>query len=142
MLTYRLTRDFEAVFVLIKAHEADDAGASANESNEEQGKNCQEAPSKLICQHALDTPTLLNHVLRIVEAKQYTYSSHKQLISAVALFLKEVHRRSVDFSPVYPTRRPQPLPEILSVREVKAILAASSNLKHRTMLTLVYAQSL
>ena len=90
----------------------------------------------------LDTPALLNHILRIVEAKQYTYSSHKQLISAIALFLKEVHRRPVDFSPVYPTRRPQPLPEILSVREVKAILAASRNLKHRAMLTLVYALGL
>ena len=90
----------------------------------------------------LDTPTLLNHILRIVEAKRYTYSSHKQLISAIALFLKEVHRRPVDFSPVYPTRRPQPLPEILSVREVKAILAASRNLKHRAMLTLVYALGL
>ena len=68
--------------------------------------------------HTLDTPALLNYVLRIVEAKHYTYSSHKQLISAIALFLKEVHRRPVDFSPVYPTRRPQPLPEILGVREV------------------------
>ncbi len=35
----------------------------------------------------LDTPSLLNYVLRIVEAKHYTYSSHKQLISAIALFL-------------------------------------------------------
>ena len=68
----------------------------------------------------LDNSALLNHVIRIVEAKQYTYSSHKQLISAVALYLKEIHRRSVDFSPVYPTRRPQPLPEILSLGEVKA----------------------
>ena len=92
--------------------------------------------------HALDTSALLNHVLRIVEAKQYTYSSHKQLISAIALYLKEIHRRSVDFRPVYPTRRPQPLPEILSVGEVKAILTASRNLKHRTMLTLVYALGL
>ena len=90
----------------------------------------------------LDTPALLNHVLRIVEAKQYTYSSHKQLISAIALYLKEMHRRPVDFRPVYPTRRPQPLPEILSIREVKAILAASRNLKHRAMLTLVYALGL
>ena len=90
----------------------------------------------------LDTPALLHHILRIVEAKQYTYSSHKQLISAIALFLKEVHRRAVDFSPVYPTRRPQPLPEILSVREVKTLLAASHNLKHRAMLTLVYALGL
>ena len=92
--------------------------------------------------HTLYTPALLNYVLRIVEANHYTYSSHKQLISAIALFLKEVHRRPVDFSPVYPTRRPQPLPEILSVREVKTLLAASHNLKHRAMLTLVYALGL
>ena len=91
---------------------------------------------------SLDTPALLNQVLRVVETKQYTYSSHKQLISAIALYLKEIHRRNVDFKPVYPTRRPKPLPEILSAREVKAILAANSNLKHRAMLTLVYALGL
>ena len=90
----------------------------------------------------LDTTTLLNHVLRIVEAKKYTYSSHKQLISAIALFLKEIHRRAVDFRPVYPTRRPQPLPEILSLGEVKDLLSASNNLKHRAMLTSVYALGL
>ena len=28
----------------------------------------------------LDTPALLNQVLRMVEAKRYTYSSYKQLI--------------------------------------------------------------
>ncbi len=90
----------------------------------------------------LDTPALLNYVLRIVEAKQYTYSSHKQLISAIALYLKEIHRRSVDFSPVYPTRKPHPLPEILNFGEVKAILSANRNLKHRAMLTMVYALGL
>ncbi len=90
----------------------------------------------------LDTSTLLHQVLRIVEAKKYTYSSHKQLISALALFLKEIHQRSVDFKPVYPTRRPQPLPEILSTQEVKAILSACNNLKHQAMLTLVYALGL
>ena len=37
----------------------------------------------------IDTPALLNHILRIVEAKHYTYSSHKQLISAIALFLSK-----------------------------------------------------
>ncbi len=54
MLTYRLTRDFKDVFVLIEAIEAGDAGASANESNEEQSINSKKAPSKLICQHALE----------------------------------------------------------------------------------------
>ncbi len=52
-MTYRLTRAFGGVFVLIETLKAGDARASANESNEEQGKNARKAPSKLICQHAL-----------------------------------------------------------------------------------------
>ncbi|MGB3850889.1 MAG: tyrosine-type recombinase/integrase [Tunicatimonas sp.] len=92
--------------------------------------------------HELDSPALLNGVLRFVEHKQYTYSSHKQLISAIALYLKEIYRRAVDFGPVYPTQRPQPLPDILSVQEVKAILSANHNLKHQAMLTLIYALGL
>lgn len=87
----------------------------------------------------LDTSVLLNHIVRIVETKHYTYSSHKQLISAVALYLKEIHRRPIAFGPLYPTQRPQPLPQILSVREVKAILAVSRSLKHQAMLTLMHA---
>ncbi len=90
----------------------------------------------------LETPSLLNHIIRFVAQKQYAYASHKQLISAISLYLKELHQRSINVTPVYPTRKPHPLPAILAVSEVKALLHSLTNLKHRTMLTTIYALGL
>jgi len=58
------------------------------------------------------------------------------------IFLLEIHRRDVDFTPVYPVRRPQSLPLILSNTEVKRILHSVDNAKHKAMLATIYALGL
>jgi len=92
--------------------------------------------------HRYDDHALLKLVIDIVNNKRYSYSSHKQLIATLSLYLKEVHRRDIDFSPVYPTRRPNKLPEILSKVEVKKLLLNTKNLKHSTILSTVYSLGL
>ena len=85
---------------------------------------------------------LLNAIVRIVEANTYAYASHKQLISAIKLYISEIHAITIDFSPVYPTQKPQPLPTIISTQDVKNILDAIVNSKHKTMITTIYALGL
>ena len=53
------------------------------------------------------------------------------------LYIKVLHWSSLDVSPVLP-KRPQRIPELLSREEVRRILAACSNPKHRMMLELCY----
>jgi site-specific recombinase XerD len=90
----------------------------------------------------LENKELLAHIIEIVKYKQLAYTTHKQLCAALKLFYKEMYRREIDFLPVYPTIRPKPLPKIISTQDVKAILNSHTNLKHKTMLTVIYALGL
>lgn len=90
----------------------------------------------------LENKELLAFIIEVVRDKQLAYTTHKQLCAALKLFYKEMYGREISFLPVYPTIRPKPLPKIISQKEVKAILNSHTNLKHKTMLTMVYALGL
>ena len=90
----------------------------------------------------MDKRKLFNTIVRIVEVKQYAYSSHKQLVSAIKLYLSEIYSKKIDFTPVYPTRRPRHIPEVMSKKEVRAIFKVVNNKKHLAMLTTIYALGL
>ncbi|WP_299388211.1 tyrosine-type recombinase/integrase [uncultured Lacinutrix sp.] len=90
----------------------------------------------------LENKDLLAFIIEAVKEKQLAYTTHKQLCAALKLFYKEMYGREIDFLPVYPTIRPKPLPKIISTKDVKAILDCHTNLKHKTMLTVIYALGL
>lgn len=92
--------------------------------------------------NTIENKVLLALIIQIVKEKELAYTTHKQLCAALKLFYKEMYNREIDFLPVYPTRRPSPLPNIISTKEVKAILESHNNLKHRAMLTVIYALGL
>lgn len=80
-------------------------------------------------------PIMIAHI----NARNYGYTSQKQFISACRLFYLEVFKKKMDFQSIYPTRKPHTLPNVLSRSEVRLVLQAVTNLKHRTMLTTIYA---
>ena len=90
----------------------------------------------------LENNQLLAFVIKVVDQKKLAYSTHKQLCSALKLFYSEMYKRDISFSSVYPTRKPNKLPNILSVKEVKTIINCHDNLKHKAMLTVIYALGL
>lgn len=62
-----------------------------------------------------------------------------QLVNALKLFYEEVQNKSLEIDLIQRPRQENLLPNVLSKQEVKAILDAPINLKHRMMLTLIYA---
>lgn len=90
----------------------------------------------------MENHELVVNISKVVKAKKLAISTHKQLIAALNLYFKEMHRVTWDFNNVYPRARPKPLPVVLALEDVKKILNANDNLKHRAMLTLVYALGL
>lgn len=88
-----------------------------------------------------DKDILLN-VIDIVKKKKYSASTQKQFIGAVNLYYKELFKRSIDFSAIYPTRKEEFLPVILSQQEVKLILNQTNNLKHKALLSTIYGLGL
>lgn len=68
----------------------------------------------------------------------YSSSFQNQVINAVKLFFRKTSNREIDFAQIERPRKEYKLPNVLSKEEVKSILDAPLNLKHRAMLSLIY----
>jgi integrase/recombinase XerD len=72
-------------------------------------------------------------------SKGLSASYQNQVINAIKLFYKNRYKRNMDIGLLERPRREKRLPNVLSKNEVKLILEAPINLKHRSMLSLIYA---
>lgn len=72
-------------------------------------------------------------------AGNYSVSFQSQMINAIKLFFSNRLHRKLDPELIDRPRKPKQLPNVLSKEEVKQILEAPANIKHRAMLSLVYA---
>ena len=71
--------------------------------------------------------------------KNLSSSYQNQVINAIKLFYRNRFNRSMEVDFIQRPRREKRLPNVLSKDEVKSILEAPTNLKHRAMLSLIYA---
>ena len=71
--------------------------------------------------------------------KGYSASYQNQVINAIKLFYRNRYKKSIQIDEIERPRRERRLPNVLSKAEVKAILETPANLKHRAMLSLIYA---
>lgn len=66
-------------------------------------------------------------------------SYQNQVVNAIKLFFATVLETKIEIDKVHRPKREKLLPNVLSKAEVKLILNAHINLKHRTMLSLIYS---
>jgi integrase/recombinase XerD len=66
-------------------------------------------------------------------------SYQNQIVNAIKLFFKIIKDTSIEIDKIHRPKREKVLPNVLSKEEVKAILEAHSNHKHKTMLSLIYS---
>ena len=67
-----------------------------------------------------------------------SYAYQNQVLSALKLFYGEVYKTKLDIEKLNRPRREHRLPNVLGRGEVESILKAPLNLKHRTMLAMIY----
>jgi integrase/recombinase XerD len=72
-------------------------------------------------------------------AGHFSASYQNQLVNAVKLFFISIENRAIDLNLVHRPKREKVLPNVLSKEEVKRILAAPLNIKHKAMLSLIYS---
>jgi integrase/recombinase XerD len=72
-------------------------------------------------------------------ANKLSASFQNQLVNAVKLFFKTIESKKLDPELIHRPKRPKLLPNVLSKEEVKSILQALSNVKHKDMLSLIYS---
>lgn len=74
--------------------------------------------------------------------KNYAYSSMKLAVASIQFLYKKVLEQPVPKALEINIRKPQTLPTVLSKSEISRILAATTNLKHKTLLLLIYSAGL
>lgn len=90
----------------------------------------------------LEHRDVLNSVVKIIKMKNYSMSSQKQLIGAISLFYKELLKKEIDFSIIYPKQKNEFLPTVLSNVEVKEIIETIKNKKHKAIISCIYGLGL
>jgi integrase/recombinase XerD len=68
-----------------------------------------------------------------------SFAYQNQVVNAAKLFFRVIHGATLSPENLQRPRSQHKLPNVLSKEEVKEILEAPTNLKHRTMLSLIYA---
>jgi integrase/recombinase XerD len=66
-------------------------------------------------------------------------SYQNQVVNAIKLFFRTIEKKSIEVDLIHRPKRQKRLPNVLSKEEIKEILDAAQNLKHKAMLSLIYA---
>lgn len=69
----------------------------------------------------------------------FSSSFQNQVINSIKLFFKEIEGAKLNIELVHRPKREKLLPNVLSKEEIKQILNAPTNIKHKAMLSLIYA---
>jgi integrase/recombinase XerD len=69
----------------------------------------------------------------------FSSSFQNQVVNAIKLFFRKIENTQLEVDLIHRPKREKKLPNVLSKEEVKQILEATSNLKHKAMLSLIYA---
>lgn len=70
---------------------------------------------------------------------KFSSSYQNQIVNAIKLFFKIVKETAIEIDKVHRPKREKVLPNVLSKEEIKAILEAPKNLKHKAMLSMIYS---
>lgn len=66
-------------------------------------------------------------------------SYQNQIVSAIKLYFRSIQEKNIEIEKIHRARREKLLPNVLSKEEIKAILEAHHNIKHKAMLSLIYS---
>ncbi len=90
----------------------------------------------------LDTKDVSRFVEDVIVKRNYSISSHRQCISALKHLGEFLNLSGLDYSQLKRPKKDKKLPTVLSREELIALLVATPNLKHRTILSLLYSAGL
>jgi len=83
-----------------------------------------------------------SYILNKVSVKKISRAFQKHLVCSLKLFFSEVCNKKLKLDYLYPDRGEKKYPTVLSKEEVKLILDSTFNLKHKTILSVIYSGGL
>jgi integrase/recombinase XerD len=85
---------------------------------------------------------VMDFLLAYRNSEKWSATIQNQLISAIKFFFEELLKRPKEFYDLPRAQKPEQLPSVFAEQEVKQLILATENLKHRSMLCLAYAGGL
>lgn len=85
---------------------------------------------------------ILNFNTSYILKNKLSSSYQNQVINAIRLFYRKIEHRQLDIDGLERPRRDKKLPEIFSLDEIQRLFEATENVKHRTILMLIYSAGL
>lgn len=82
---------------------------------------------------------LLDYFNYLKVSKKFSYSSMKQSLAAVRFLFFDVLNKKIDFDFFIKMKKPNSLPNVLTIEEVKNIVNSITNLKHRAIISTIYS---
>ncbi len=90
----------------------------------------------------VDDNQIKDYLHLCAKEKKYSFSSMKHVIASIRYLYAKVLDKPIPGALNIELRKPQKLPLVLSKEEIKRLIKAKSNLKHKAMLLLLYSAGL
>lgn len=89
--------------------------------------------------HEINNADLIDFNNNYILKQGLSASYQNQVVNAVKLFFRTIEMKSLSPELIHRPKRAKLLPNVLSKDEVRAILQAPGNIKHKAMLSLIYS---
>jgi integrase/recombinase XerD len=87
----------------------------------------------------INNQDVVNFYSSYILEKNLSISYQNQIVNAVKLYFKTIKETAIIVEKIYRPKTQKLLPNVLSKEEIKKILNAHNNIKHKTMLSLIYS---
>ncbi len=87
----------------------------------------------------VNSKVLLNYFNYLKQNKKFSYSSMKQGLASIRFLYLEVLKKEIDFDFFIKMKKPNSLPTVLTINEIKKIIDSINNLKHRAIISTIYS---
>ena len=88
---------------------------------------------------SIDNQDIIDFNNNYILASRLSSSYQNQMVNAIKLFFSQIGNKNLDPELIHRPKGEKTLPNVLSKAEVKKILDALNNIKHKAMLSLIYA---
>lgn len=83
---------------------------------------------------------MINHyILELIEKKNISHSQQNQRINAIKFYYEKVLGRATEYYTIERPRQDRKLPDVLSKEEIGSLIQATKNIKHKTIIALIYS---
>lgn len=87
----------------------------------------------------VNSKVLLDYFNNLKQEKLFSYSSMKQSLAAIRFLYLDVLKKEIDFDFFIKMKKPNSLPNVLTVNDVKKIISSIDNLKHKAIISTIYS---